>query len=95
MPFESIDHILRSVVPPMLPVATTGYTASMAKSKPRRIIMRVEVRPGTPAKLAEVVDEFGATNISVVSRLAEWFVLQDEETQLEILGSHPAINSRG
>jgi hypothetical protein len=62
----------------------------MAKSLPGRVIMRIEVRPGVPQKLAEVVDQFGATNISVVSRLADWFIAQDEETRLAILGNHPA-----
>jgi len=52
--------------------------------------MRIEVSPGVPQRLDAAVQEFGSTNISVVSRLLLWFVEQDEMMQASVLGLIPA-----
>jgi hypothetical protein len=56
---------------------------------PKRIIMRIEVPAGVPERLARTVDEFGSTNIAVVSRLIDCFVKQNDETQATVLGVMP------
>jgi hypothetical protein len=55
----------------------------------KRVIMRLEVVPGTPEALARVVDEFGSTNVSVVSRLLLWLMNQSDVTQACVLGLYP------
>jgi hypothetical protein len=52
----------------------------------KRCIMRIEVFPGVPDALADVTDRVGSTQVSVVSRLLEWFVKQPDVTQAAILG---------
>jgi hypothetical protein len=61
----------------------------MAKAPNRRVIMRIEIQQGGPEALAEVVSQFGSTNVSVVSRLMMWFVDQPEEIQSAVLGHLP------
>jgi len=51
--------------------------------------MRIEVFPGVPDALADVTDRVGSTQVSVVSRLLEWFVNQPDVTQAAILGLYP------
>jgi hypothetical protein len=61
----------------------------MAKAPNRRVIMRIEIQQGGPEALAEIVDMFGSTNVSVISRLMKWFVDQPEEIQSAVLGHTP------
>jgi len=51
--------------------------------------MRIEVSPGVPEALAVVTVLFGSTNVSVVSRLLEWFSTQPDVFQAAILGLYP------
>jgi hypothetical protein len=51
--------------------------------------MRIEVFPGVPGSLADVTERVGSTQVSVVSRLLEWFASQPDVTQAAILGLYP------
>jgi hypothetical protein len=51
--------------------------------------MRIEVLPDVPESLAGVTERVGSTQVSVVSRLIEWFVNQPDVTQAGILGLFP------
>ena len=51
--------------------------------------MRIEVLPGVPELLAELTDQVGSTQVSVVSRLLQWFAEQPDVTQAAILGLYP------
>jgi hypothetical protein len=51
--------------------------------------MRIEVFPDVPESLADVTDRVGSTQVSVVSRLLEWFIKQPDVTQAAILGLYP------
>jgi hypothetical protein len=55
----------------------------------KRCIMRIEVFPSVLESLAYVTDRVGSTQVSVVSRLLEWFVEQPDVTQAAILGLYP------
>jgi len=72
----------------MAKMALKGYSAQAMKS-PKRVIMRIEVSPGVPERLGEVADRFLSTNNSVVSRIIDCIVKQDDETQATILGLMP------
>jgi hypothetical protein len=51
--------------------------------------MRIEVSPGVRESLADATDLVGSTQVSVVSRLLDWFVSQPDVTQAAILGLYP------
>ncbi len=51
--------------------------------------MRVDVSVGTPERLNAAVERFLSTNISVDSRVIDWFLKQDEEVQAAILRVMP------
>ena len=72
----------------MAKTTSKGYSGQAMKSA-KRVIMRIEVSPGAPARLVEAADRFLSTNNSVVSRLIDCIVKQDEETQATILGLMP------
>jgi hypothetical protein len=55
-----------------------------------RIIMRIEVAPGTPQAIQRTVDQFGVTHLSLSSRVLTWLCEQDDVTQAAILGLLPA-----
>jgi hypothetical protein len=55
----------------------------------KRVIMRIDVSAGVTEQLGRTVDEFGSTNIAVVSRLVDCLVKLDDETQATILGLMP------
>ena len=48
--------------------------------------MRIIVKAGTPERLDATVRQFLSTNISVNSRLLDWFARQDEWIQSAVLG---------
>jgi hypothetical protein len=54
-----------------------------------RVITRIEVSPHVPKDLADTVERWGSTNVSVLTRLVNWLARQDEEIQAEILGHYP------
>jgi len=49
-----------------------GYSFRVMPQQ-RRIIMRVDVSAGTPERLNATVERFLSTNISVDSRVIDWF----------------------
>jgi hypothetical protein len=51
--------------------------------------MRIEVLPGVRESLAHATEQVGSTQVTVVSRLLEWFVEQSDVTQAAILGVYP------
>ena len=57
----------------------------------KRVIMRIEVPPNVPAAIDATKELFGATHISVYSRLMLWFCEQDGLTQGAILRLLPDI----
>jgi hypothetical protein len=69
-----------------------GYTALMRKQK-ARIIMRIELAPGTPQAIQRTVDQFGVTHLNLSSRAVAWFCKQDDVTQAAILGILPENSS--
>jgi hypothetical protein len=50
------------------------------------LIFRTQVLPGTPAKLADAVERFNSTHVSVLCRLIEWVADQPDDAQSAILG---------
>jgi hypothetical protein len=80
-------HIFR--VPRSLLTAREGTMIVYMDSK--RVIMRIEVPPNVPAAIDTSKELFGATHISVYSRLILWFCQQDELTQGAILRLLPDI----
>jgi hypothetical protein len=56
----------------------------------KRCIMRIEVLPEVMEILADATEQVGSTQVSVISRLLEWFVKQSDVTQAAILGLYPA-----
>ena len=55
----------------------------------QRIIMRVEITPAARSTLVGVLDQFGMTQVAVMSKLMKWMVEQDDVTQAMILGVYP------
>jgi hypothetical protein len=55
----------------------------------KRCIMRIEVLPEVLETLADTTEQVGSTQVSVISRLLEWFVQQSDVTQAAILGLYP------
>jgi hypothetical protein len=55
----------------------------------KRCIMRIEVLPHVMETLADATEQVGSTQVSVISRLLEWFVKQSDVTQAAILGLYP------
>jgi hypothetical protein len=61
----------------------------MAIKQIGRIIMRLEVRRGTPEALDAATKEWASTHLSVASRAVEWLCQQDDGVQAMILGLYP------
>lgn len=62
----------------------------MAKSEGRkRVIVRLELTPSAKRALEGICDRNGMTQVSVSSRLVEWFAHQPEMLQGAILGHYP------
>jgi hypothetical protein len=56
---------------------------------PRRFVIRIELTQSAKGKLTELSDHNGMTQVSVMSRLVEWFTSQPELIQAAILGRYP------
>lgn len=65
----------------MLPI----HVATMAS----RIIVRIELTPNAKARLNELSDKAGMTQVSMLSRLVEWFANQSDMIQASVLGQYP------
>src|SRR5687768_138347 len=55
-----------------------------------RIIQSVEMTPAAKERLVQMADSFGMTQITLHSRVIEWFVDQSPLIQHAILGHYPA-----
>jgi len=54
-----------------------------------RIVVRLELTPGAKERLNEISHRSGMTQLSVTSRLVEWFAGQPEVIQAAVLGRYP------
>lgn len=52
----------------------------------KRVIIRAELTPSAKTTLQKVCDERGMTQVSVMSRLVQWFAHQDQLVQVSVLG---------
>ena len=55
----------------------------------RRFIIRIELTQSAKGKLNEISDHNGMTQVSVMSRMVEWFASQPELIQAAVLGRYP------
>jgi hypothetical protein len=55
--------------------------------------MRIDVSAGIPQRLNALVERFGSTNVSVLSRVVDWLVGQDDEVKATILRIMPATKN--
>jgi len=58
-------------------------------TKPRRVIMRIEITPHARDGLGDHCDQTGMTQVATASRLVEWFCRQDDVIQAGVLGLFP------
>jgi len=56
---------------------------------PPRIIVRIELTPNAKTKLNDLSDRTGMTQVSLLSRLVEWFANESELVQAAVLGHYP------
>lgn len=55
----------------------------------KRFVMRVELSPSARGKVTSLSKKLGMTQLALVSRLVDWFALQDETIQAACLGLYP------
>ena len=65
--------------------------AKIVEEQAPRIIIRIELTPSAKERLQGVADARGMTQVSVSSRLVEWFASQTEFIQAAILGHYPQL----
>lgn len=63
--------------------------AHAEKKPPKRIIFRIQLTPAAKDKLAGLSDQSGITQISLASRMVEWFASQPDTVQAAVLGLYP------
>jgi hypothetical protein len=56
----------------------------------RRFIMRIELTGPAKNKLATLSDKQGMTQVSMMSRLVEWYATQNELLQGAVMGHYPS-----
>jgi len=56
---------------------------------PRRFVIRIELTHSAKGKLSELSDRNGMTQVSIMSRLVEWFMAQPDVIQAAVLGRYP------
>ena len=61
----------------------------MATTLGSRIVVRLELTKDAKNRLAEISKRTGMTQVSVSSRLFEWFAKQSELLQAAVLGQYP------
>ena len=54
-----------------------------------RHIMRIELTPLAKKQLGQCSDKHGMTQVAMMSRLMNWFAMQDETIQGAVLGHYP------
>ncbi len=62
----------------------------MRAKPPTRVIMRIELTPAAKELLTDMCIRNGMTQVTVMSRITEWFSNQDQLIQGAILGHYPA-----
>lgn len=62
-----------------------AYTARM----PQMTFARIELTPAAKAKVEEISDHRGMTQFAILSRLVEWFAVQDDKLQAVVMGHYP------
>ena len=55
----------------------------------RRVIMRIELTPSAKDLLTDLCHRNGMTQVSVMSRITEWFANQSELIQAAVLRQYP------
>jgi hypothetical protein len=55
----------------------------------RRFVIRIELTQSAKTKLTDLSDHNGMTQVSIMSRLVEWFAAQPELIQAAVLGRYP------
>ena len=55
-----------------------------------RIIVRIELTPDAKNRINDLSKKAGMTQVSMLSRLVEWFAGQSELIQAAVLGQYPA-----
>ena len=56
---------------------------------PRYAIVRIELTPSAKELLGDFCDRAGTTQVSTMSRIAEWFANQPEVVQAAVLRLYP------
>ena len=64
-------------------------TRTQEKQQQSRIIVRIELTHSAKDHLTAIAKRGGMTQVSVTSRLLEWFAEQNELVQAAILGHYP------
>ena len=68
---------------------TTGVSSRSVTPMAARIIVRIELTPNAKARLNELTDKAGMTQVAMLSRLVEWFANQSDMIQAAVLGQYP------
>jgi hypothetical protein len=55
----------------------------------RRFVIRVELTPAAKRALSSLSDRNGMTQVSIMSRMVQWFAAQPDSVQGAILGRYP------
>jgi hypothetical protein len=55
-----------------------------------RIIVRIELTPEAKSQLSVMCQKAGMTQVSLLSRLVEWFSRQPDIIQAAVMGDYPA-----
>jgi len=66
--------------------ATVGEEDGISTMNVNRAILRIQLDPAAKQHLDHLAKTRGMTQISIMSRLVEWFVRQNEVIQLAVLG---------
>ncbi len=59
------------------------------KSKNRSVNFRIQLTPAAKAQLVKISKHTAITQLSLCSKLVEWFALQPKLLQNEVLGLYP------
>ncbi len=66
----------------------------MAKSTPKTTISRVELAGGCDKILKKLADQLGMTQLTLLSRLLQWFINEPATIQAIVLGAYaPEISA--
>ena len=59
------------------------------KKNGKRCIVRIELTDAAKRKLEEIAEITGMTQVSVMSRMVEWFAKQSQLVQAGVIGQYP------